>query len=140
MMKTEEKAIARAAPIWKKNTATTSAPLKRIHEDDPDFEPAAEQQANSYSMSQKELISKAMGFAKSRVSYAKEESYQPINEFVTQKRQMFRVQLSYRTVRGKIDQLDEDRRRRERALKESSSELDTDQKNLLLFVENANKN
>jgi hypothetical protein len=75
-------------------------------------------------MSQKELISKAMGYAKSRVQLAKDDSYQPINEFVSQKRQMFRVQLSYRTVRGKIDQLDEDKHRRERALKESSQELD----------------
>jgi len=53
---------------------------------------------------------------------------------------MFRVQLSYRTVRSKIDSLDSDRLRREEALKLSADELERDEKSLLLFVENANRN
>ena len=35
--------------IWDKGTATTRAPLQRIHDDDPAFTDAKEQQANSYS-------------------------------------------------------------------------------------------
>jgi len=52
---------------------------------------------------------------------------------------MFRVQLSYRTVRSKIDSLDSDRKRREEALRLSGEELEKDEKNLLLFVERANR-
>jgi hypothetical protein len=51
---------------------------------------------------------------------------------------MFRVQLSYRTVRSKIDSLDSDRIRREEALKLSAESLEKDEKSLLRFVETAN--
>jgi hypothetical protein len=51
---------------------------------------------------------------------------------------MFRVQLSYRTVRSKIDSLDSDRKRREEALKLSGESLERDEKSLLMFVETAN--
>ena len=50
---------------------------------------------------------------------------------------MFRVQLSYRTVRSKIDSLDSDRIRREEALKLSAESLEKDEKSLR-FVETAN--
>ena len=73
------------------------------------------------------------------MQFQKDEPAQPINEFVSQKRQMFRVQLSYRTVRAKIDSLDSEKKRREEALKLSGEQLEKDEKELLVFVEDANR-
>ncbi len=58
-----------------------------------------------------------------------------IEEFITQKRQMFRVELSKETLQKEIDSLDQQTNKRKLALKQSGIELDVDKKDLHIFVE-----
>lgn len=62
-----------------------------------------------------------------------------MEEFITQKRQMFRVELSKETLQKEIDKLDNQTSKRLQALVGSAQELEIDKRDLHLFVEQSNK-
>lgn len=62
-----------------------------------------------------------------------------IEEFISQKRQMFRVELSKETLQKEIDKLDNQTSKRQLALIGSAQELEADKRDLHLFVEKSNK-
>lgn len=62
-----------------------------------------------------------------------------MEEFISQKRQMFRVELSKETLQKEIDKLDNQTSKRLQALVGSAQELEIDKRDLHLFVEQSNK-
>lgn len=62
-----------------------------------------------------------------------------MEEFISQKRQMFRVELSKETLQKEIDKLDNQTSKRQLALIGSAQELEADKRDLHLFVEKSNK-
>lgn len=61
-----------------------------------------------------------------------------LDEFINQKRQMFRVELSKETLQKEINNLDKKTERRLQALGQSGLELETDRRDLMSFVEKSN--
>ena len=62
-----------------------------------------------------------------------------MEEFIQQKRQMFRVELSKETLHKEIDKLDSQTSKRLQALVGSAQELEIDKRDLHLFVEQSNR-
>ena len=62
-----------------------------------------------------------------------------MEEFISQKRQMFRVELSKETLQKEIDKLDSQTSKRLQALVGSAQELEIDKRDLHLFVEQSNR-
>lgn len=62
-----------------------------------------------------------------------------MEEFIQQKRQMFRVELSKETLQKEIDKLDSQTSKRLQALVGSAQELEIDKRDLHLFVEQSNR-
>ena len=63
---------------------------------------------------------------------------QKIDEFINQKKEMFRVQLAYNTLQEEISALDQQQCQRQKALVTSSEELERDKQGVILFVEKNN--
>jgi hypothetical protein len=62
-----------------------------------------------------------------------------MEEFINQKKEMFRVQLSYNTLKTEITKLDVKKTTRETQLKLSHDHLETDRKDVMKFVDKNNK-
>jgi hypothetical protein len=62
-----------------------------------------------------------------------------MEEFINQKKEMFRVQLSYNTLKTEITKLDDKKTKRETQLKLSHDHLETDRKDVMKFVDKNNK-
>ena len=62
-----------------------------------------------------------------------------MEEFINQKKEMFRVQLSYNTLKTEITKLDDKNKTRETQLKLSHDHLETDRKDVMKFVDKNNK-
>lgn len=62
-----------------------------------------------------------------------------MEEFINQKKEMFRVQLSYNTLKTEITKLDFKKTTRETQLKLSHDHLETDRKDVMKFVDKNNK-
>lgn len=86
-----------------------------------------------------------MGITKSRqqshrrVQSERAKGVDTMQEYISQKKEMFRVDLADREIRAKIQALDQQVHSRKQALQQSSVELDEDRKQLMAFVEQKNE-
>ena len=82
-----------------------------------------------------------MNIAKSRVTFSLEpialpggKNKQDINDFITQKKEMFMVELSQKVIQNRIVELDYKNKRKAKALEDSGKQLKNDDAKLLEFV------
>ena len=111
-------------------------PLKRVK--DMDIAPAQmEDNMYNFNSEQRGYISSAMHIAKSRVSFSREQQIRPqnIKEFVDQKKEMFLVELSFKTVKSEIEELDHKQSRKKTAIETSQAQLEKDGLKLMKFIE-----
>ena len=111
-------------------------PLKRVK--DMDIAPAQmEDNMYNFNSEQRGYISSAMHIAKSRVSISREQQRRPqnIKEFVDQKKEMFLVELSFKTVKSEIEELDHKQSRKKTAIETSQAQLEKDGLKLMKFIE-----
>ena len=109
--KVARKARLQSAKIWNKSTATTRAPLTRIKDNDYDPAKPDEKRPNySYSARNRSLIAAAMQVARQRnLMSAKNrgERNQPLQEFIDQKKEMYRTELKNNTLIAVTNQINE---------------------------------
>lgn len=132
----EAKERAKDLKIWDKKTSTSRMPLKRVK--DMDIAPAQmEDNMYNFNSEQRGYISSAMHIAKSRVSFSREQQIRPqnIKEFVDQKKEMFLVELSFKTVKSEIEELDHKQSRKKTAIETSQAQLEKDGLKLMKFIE-----
>lgn len=111
-------------------------PLRRVMDSDI---PPAQMEDNIYNFNseQRGYISSAMHIAKSRVQFSREQQMirpQNIKEFVDQKKEMFLVELSYKTVDKEIQELTQKQQRKATAIETSQIQLDRDGNKLMKFI------
>jgi hypothetical protein len=124
----ELKQLTRGQKIWDKPTANTRSPLKRVTDSDiPPAEINDKTLSFNYNSSQRGYISAAMNIAKSRVTFSLEpialpggKNKQDINDFITQKKEMFLVELSQNVIKDRIEELDWKNKRKAKALQDSA--------------------
>jgi Domain of unknown function (DUF4200) len=139
----ELKQLTRGQKIWDKPTANTRSPLKRVTDSDiPPAEINDKTLSFNYNSSQRGYISAAMNIAKSRVTFSLEpialpggKNKQDINDFITQKKEMFLVELSQNVIKDRIEELDWKNKRKAKALQDSALQLQSDDVKLLKFIE-----
>ena len=91
----------------------------------------------NFNSEQRGYISSAMHIAKSRVQFSREQQMirpQNIKEFVDQKKEMFLVELSYKTVDKEIQELTQKQQRKATAIETSQIQLDRDGNKLMKFI------
>ena len=130
----EAKEKAKNLKIWDKKTATSRLPLKRFKDSDIPAQSTDEIQYN-FGPKKRECISTAMHIAKSRVQFPKEKGAQNATEFVDQKKEMFLVELAYKTIKNEIDELRHKAKRKDIALQDSTDQLERDSFELMKFIE-----
>ncbi len=80
----------------------------------------------------------ASGVQKKKRPMSSNHEQQKMDEFINQKKEMFRVQLAYNTLEKEITDLNSQAVRRHEALETSKKELDNDRRGVMNFVNNNN--
>lgn len=97
----------------------------------------------NYNSQQRGYISAAMNIAKSRLTFSLEplpalsggKTKQDINDFITQKKEMFLVELSQKVIGERIKDLEFKNKRKLKAIVDSENQLKSDDEKLLAFIQ-----
>lgn len=90
------------------------------------------------SAKEKDIIDAAKNICKGRVQFPKDQRSQNAYEFIEQKKEMFLVQLSHNTIKKEIELLNTKVERKQKALEQSSMQLNDDERIVRGYVENDN--
>lgn len=111
MLESERRRINSAKPIWQKTTASSAAPLQRCGSITPE-KIDSEKQPRLFSAKQKSTLQLAMVITKNRLQShnraqsARSKAVDTMQEYIQQKKEMFRVDLADREIKAKISALD----------------------------------
>ena len=119
-------------------TQSNRKPLKRFRDADIPPAPEGETKIVEYGKEQSLFIKQAKKIVSSWLRVPKEWKPQSNHDFIEQKKEMFLVELSYKTIQDWIKKLDEDVQKKEIAIEESDNTLQRDNELVKKFQDDVN--